>query len=166
VAGNMLALTAPIVLTPLVTYLKPENYDFAKFREIELVDDSAIRDGVSAKPPAGSEKRNDISEAEPGTSSTQEQERADLLRARNIALGAALFIAISMTILWPIPMYGTGYIFSKGFFTGWIVFTFIWGFFGAVTITCFPLWQSRRQIVAFLTAVFGGLSGRKQEEVI
>jgi hypothetical protein len=166
VAGNMLALTAPIILTPLITYIKPENYDFANFWEIELVDDSTIRDGVSAKPPARSEKRLDISEAEPGTSPTQEQERADLLRARNIALGAALFIAISMTVLWPIPMYGTGYIFSKGFFTGWIVFTFIWGFFGAVTITCFPLWQSRRQIVAFLTAVFGGLSGRKQEEVI
>ncbi|KAJ0415136.1 Sodium:solute symporter family-domain-containing protein [Aspergillus carlsbadensis] len=152
VAGNMLALTAPIVLTPLITYIKPENYDFAKFRQIELVDDSAIRQGVSEKPPARSEKRHD------------EEERAELLKARNIALGAALFIAISMTILWPIPMYGTGYIFSKGFFTGWIVFTFIWGFFGAITITCFPLWQSRREITAFLGAVVGGLSGRKADQ--
>jgi hypothetical protein len=166
----MLALTAPIILTPLITYLKPENYDFAKFREIELVDDSAIRDGVAVKPPSRNEKSHEVSEAEPGLSngevaSAQEQERADLLRARNIALGAALFIAISMTILWPIPMYGTGYIFSKGFFTGWIAFTFIWGFFGAITITRFPLWQSRREITAFLGAVVGGLSGQKHEQV-
>jgi hypothetical protein len=166
----MLALTAPIVLTPLITYLKPENYDFAKFCEIELVDDSALREGVAEKPPARSEKGHRVLEAEPELgsgviTSAQEQERADLLRARNIALGAALFIAVSMTILWPIPMYGTGYIFSKGFFTGWIVFTFIWGFFGAITITCFPLWQSRGEITAFLSAVVGGLSGQKHEEV-
>ena len=34
VAGNMLALTAPIVLTPLITYLKPENYDFEQFKDL------------------------------------------------------------------------------------------------------------------------------------
>jgi hypothetical protein len=166
----MLALTAPIVLTPLITYLKPENYDFAKFREIELVDDSAIRDGVAVKHPGRNEKSHDVFEAEPGLSnremaSAQEHEDSDLLRARNIALGAAFFIAISMTILWPIPMYGTGYVFSKRFFTGWIVVTFIWGFFGAITITCFPLWQSRREITAFLGTVVGGLSGQKHEQV-
>ncbi|KAL4864552.1 hypothetical protein BDV12DRAFT_200977 [Aspergillus spectabilis] len=51
VAGNMLALTAPIVLTPLVTYNHPENYDFAKFQEIELVDDSNIPGSEKAQPP-------------------------------------------------------------------------------------------------------------------
>ncbi|KAL3481042.1 Sodium:solute symporter family-domain-containing protein [Aspergillus californicus] len=146
VAGNMLALTAPIVLTPLITYISPENYDFAKFNEIELVDDSAI---------SGSGKTQDA------LAVTTVEERRALLRSRNIALGAALFIAVSMTILWPIPMYGTGYIFSKRFFTGWIVVTFIWAFFGAITITCLPLWQSRREIRAFFKAVLGGSSARE-----
>ena len=58
--------------------------------------------------------------------------------------------------LWPIPLYGTSYIFSKQFFTGWIVVTFIWGFFGAITITLLPLWESRREILLFIRAVLGG----------
>lgn len=152
----MLALTAPIVLTPLITYLRPENYDFKRFQEIELVDDSAISGSGKASPGHGAREITAIAQ----------EERVELLRARNIALGAALFIAISMTILWPIPMYGTGYIFSKRFFTGWIVVTFIWAFFGAITITCLPLWQSRRQVRAFFAAVLGGSSGHGKEEDI
>ena len=53
-------------------------------------------------------------------------------------------------------MYGTSYVFSKKFFTGWIVVTFIWGFFGAITITLVPLWESRKEIVLFIRAVLGG----------
>ncbi|KAL4878124.1 Sodium:solute symporter family-domain-containing protein [Aspergillus karnatakaensis] len=173
VAGNMLALTAPIVLTPLITYMKPENYDFEKFQEIQLVDDSSISGPSKSQSTLESELKSPS--PNPALQETQEclaasqSERAELLKARNIALGAALFVAIAMTILWPIPMYGTGYVFSKGFFTGWIVFTFIWGFFGAITITCLPLWQSRRQIRTFFVQVVGGAgdgqAGAVEDEV-
>ncbi|KAL4793132.1 hypothetical protein BDV19DRAFT_380416 [Aspergillus venezuelensis] len=137
VAGNMLVLTAPIVLPPLVTYLHPLR--LCQVSRDRTVDDSSISNSEKA-----------------AFSSSVDQERIELLRAPNIALSAALYIAISMTILWPIPMYGTGYIFSKGFFTGWIVFTFIWGFFGATVITCLPLWQSRQQICIFFAAALRG----------
>lgn len=40
------------------------------------------------------------------------------------------------------------------------------GMFGAITITCLPLWQSRRQIRDFFAAVFGGLSDRGQAKII
>ncbi|KAK9794187.1 putative urea active transporter protein [Seiridium cardinale] len=45
----MLALLAPVELTPLITYIKLENYDFEKFKELKQVDDTAfaidIKDG-------------------------------------------------------------------------------------------------------------------------
>lgn len=47
------------------------------------------------------------------TTVTTQEEHFELLRARNIALGAPLFIAIFMTILWPVPWYGTGDIFQS-----------------------------------------------------
>ncbi|KPM46492.1 Urea active transporter [Neonectria ditissima] len=149
VAGNMLALTAPIILTPLITYLKPDNYDFAKFKELQQVDDSGFdidskTEGVVIK--TAQEK----TEAELKNLEVIEK---DLYQARNFALGAAIFIAISLTILWPIPMYGTSYIFSKPFFTGWIVVTFIWAFFGAMVVTLLPLVESRREIYLFIRAV-------------
>jgi hypothetical protein len=60
-------------------------------------------------------------------------------------------------------MYETVYTFSKNF-TGLIAFTFIWPFFGAVTVTGLPLWESRRDIVLFFRSIFGDLSGRRKEK--
>jgi hypothetical protein len=44
-----------------------------------------------------------------------------------------------VTILWPIPMYGTGYVFFKGFYyTGWIVHIHIgvlWGNYEHLLLT-------------------------------
>ncbi|KAL4910375.1 hypothetical protein BDW74DRAFT_165433 [Aspergillus multicolor] len=112
VAGNMLALTTPIVLTPLITYIHPENYDFRNFEEIKLVDDSSIATEAESEM-AQEQTQNKTTNAQAVTPiqipEEAENERVGLLRARNIALGAALFIAISMTIFWPIPMYGTGH---------------------------------------------------------
>ncbi|EEU37119.1 uncharacterized protein NECHADRAFT_97322 [Fusarium vanettenii 77-13-4] len=149
VAGNMLALTAPIILTPLITYLKPDNYDFEKFKELQQVDDSGF--DVKAQTEGGTVKSaQERTEAELANLQGIEKE---LYVARNYALGAALFIAISLTILWPIPMYGTSYVFSKSFFTGWIVVTFIWAFFGAIVVTLLPIVESRREIYLFIRAV-------------
>jgi hypothetical protein len=53
-------------------------------------------------------------------------------------------------------MYGSSYIFSKSFFTGWIVVTFIWGFFGAIVITILPIFESRQDIALFFKAIFKG----------
>ncbi|KAL4928083.1 uncharacterized protein BDV17DRAFT_292102 [Aspergillus undulatus] len=111
VAGNMLALTAPIVLTPLTTYIHPENYDFARFEEIQLVDYSNISGGRTAQ----DNKGNTIVLESQEALAFAHLECSELLRSRNIALGAALFIAVSITILWPFPMYDTAYTFSKNF---------------------------------------------------
>lgn len=152
VAGNMLALLAPVVLTPLITYIKPEDYDFEKFKELKQVDDTAFAIDIKDGNPA---IKSAVERTEAELQNHEAIER-QLLKARNIALGLALFIAISMTILWPIPMYGSSYVFSKNFFTGWIVVTFIWAFFGAITITCVPLWESRKDILLFFRSVFKG----------
>lgn len=90
----MLALTAPIILTPLITYLKPENYDFEKFKELQQVDDSgfdvkAQTEGVAVK------TAQERTEAELVNLQGIEKE---LYVARNYALGAALFIAVSLTM--------------------------------------------------------------------
>jgi hypothetical protein len=53
-------------------------------------------------------------------------------------------------------MYGSSYIFSKSFFTGWIVVTFIWGFFGAIVITILPIFESRQDIALFFKAIIKG----------
>ncbi|TVY20827.1 putative urea active transporter 1, partial [Lachnellula arida] len=154
VAGNMLALTAPIVLTPLITYISPEDYDFERFKDLQQVDDRDFdaANGINDTKTVGEKTRKEVAAIE--------QNSAELLKARNLAIGAALFVMISLTILWPIPMYATGYIFSQKFFTGWIVVMFIWAFFGAITITGLPLWESRVNIEIFFRSIWRELFGR------
>jgi len=59
-------------------------------------------------------------------------------------------------------MYESGYVFSKKFFTGWIAFTFVRGFFGAITITGLPLWESRREIQLFFSSIVDDVRGRRK----
>lgn len=95
VAGNMLALTAPIVLTPLITFIKPENYDFEKFKELEQVDDSSFDKKALQSSDAKIKTARERTDEE-----LQNLQRIEkpLLKARNLALGAALFIAVSITM--------------------------------------------------------------------
>ena len=43
-------------------------------------------------------------------------------------------------------MYGSGYIFSKPFFTGWVSVGIFWLFCSASAVGIFPLWQGRKTI--------------------
>ncbi|KAK9770284.1 putative urea active transporter protein [Seiridium cardinale] len=101
------ALLAPVELTPLITYIKLENYDFEKFKELKQVDDTAfaidIKDGHLPIKTAVERTEEELQ--------NYEAMEAEPLSAMNIALGLGLFIAISMTILWPIPMLDSGYIY-------------------------------------------------------
>ncbi|KAJ4361273.1 hypothetical protein N0V95_002042 [Ascochyta clinopodiicola] len=78
-----------------------------------------------------------------------------LKRAGLKALVMALALCLAFLILWPIPMYGSRYIFSKQFFTGWIVVVFLWAFFAAIAITCTPIWEGRKDIARFFAFAFG-----------
>ncbi|KAF7557743.1 hypothetical protein G7Z17_g459 [Cylindrodendrum hubeiense] len=94
VAGNMLALTAPIILTPLITYIKPDNYDFEKFKELQQVDDSDFDPKVQNEGAS-------VQDAQQRTYNelvNLERIEKPLLHARNFALAVALFISISMTM--------------------------------------------------------------------
>lgn len=49
------------------------------------------------------------------------EEQHKLFRASRIAKMMTVVLTLALLILWPMPMYGTGYIFSKKFFTGRVV---------------------------------------------
>lgn len=53
-------------------------------------------------------------------------------------------------------MYASSYVFSKGFFKGWIVVVFLWAFFATFTITLLPIWESRHSLVMFARYVVSG----------
>lgn len=57
-------------------------------------------------------------------------------------------------------MYGSGYIFSKKFFTGWIVVLFIWIWITAFVVIIGPIWEGRQGIYNTFRGIYWDLTGR------
>ena len=125
-AGNVVALLSPMVFIPVLTYaFGPQNYDYKTMALIRLGDDTDI--AVAAD--------TDL-ESIPGTQTVldaqqSEKEQAMLKRASVIAKSMTVFMTVALLVLWPMPMYGSGYVFSKKFFTGWVVVGILWLFCSA-----------------------------------
>jgi hypothetical protein len=111
-AGNVTALLSPIIFVPIFTYaFGRQNYDWVSMREIRKGDDSEIIRRASVD----TEIQREIA------ARTAEQEAAEqtkLNKAAIISRSLTGFMTIALLVLWPMPLYGTGYIFSKKFFTG------------------------------------------------
>ncbi|KZO97506.1 hypothetical protein CALVIDRAFT_549294 [Calocera viscosa TUFC12733] len=136
-AGNISAIGIPLLLVPIITWLKPDNFEFATFRDIKKVDDTSF-DEMHGLSHVQAEKTHEVN----GGALDNRQ----LLRARNIAGAVSLLFVLFYLVLFPLPLYGTNYVFSRSFFTGWIVVAFLWAWFASIVIICFPLLEGRKAI--------------------
>ena len=111
-AGNVVALLSPLVFVPFFTFaFGRQKYDWESMKAIRKGDDTDIIRRASV----------DL-ERDPGHSTTSaDQEAAEQAKLRKSALIArslTVFMTLALLVLWPMPMYGSNYVFSKKFFTG------------------------------------------------
>lgn len=163
VIGNATSLVSGAVYSIALTYLLgADAFDWSRLQtDIRVVDDSDIK-GLT---------RAQLAEQTAHEHLTPEAER-NLKRGKRTAIIVACVLCAVFVIVWPIPMYGTGYVFSKPFFRFWVALTFLWAFGAAGVITVMPLVEGRGAVVRFFsTMVVGGkgnvLDGQavKAEEV-
>ncbi len=111
-AGNVVALLSPCLFIPVLTYaLKPQRYDWVSMKAIRRGDDHDIAKSahVDLEDVPG-ERRASIAD------STEEMTK--LKRASRIARVMTVLMTLCLLVLFPMPLYGSGYVFSKPFFTG------------------------------------------------
>uniref|UniRef100_A0A060T9S5 ARAD1D16852p n=1 Tax=Blastobotrys adeninivorans TaxID=409370 RepID=A0A060T9S5_BLAAD len=150
-AGNVVALLSPVVFVPFFTYVFGKaNYDWKSMKMIRAdhIDDDDTTD---------SSESDDNGEVGERVAAIQEQ---SLKRAALIARIVCVVLAISFIIVWPMPMYGTSYVFSKKFFTGWIVVGFIWLFYTLFFVGLFPIYQGLSSIRRVCMGIFGDVTGK------
>ena len=63
-------------------------------------------------------------------------------RARRLAYWSCAVFFVLAIILFPFTFYGTGYIFTKAAFTGWVVMSLIWVFFSGLACIVWPIVES------------------------
>lgn len=64
------------------------------------------------------------------------------------------------------PMYGTGYIFSKPFFTGWVTVGIIWLCCSFVGVGLFPVFESRKTLARTVKSIYLDVTGRSHPKTI
>jgi hypothetical protein len=152
--GNVAALLSPCIFVPVLTYaFGKQNYDWVSMKEIRKGDDHdlAAKAGMDLEQLPG-ERRQSVIEAE--------EENTKLNKAFKIASTMTVILTLALLILWPMPMYGTGYIFSQKFFTGWISVGILWLFCSAFAVGIFPVWQGRKTIAHTFKYMFLDATGK------
>ena len=155
-AGNVVALLSPLIFIPILTYaFGPASYDWKSMAAIRLGDDTDIAHAAST----------DL-ESIPGTQTVldaqmSEKEQAKLQRASLIAKSMTVFMTVALLVLWPMPMYGSGYVFSRKFFTGWVVVGILWIFGSLGCVGLYPLWEGRKSLVRVGRGIMLDLRGGK-----
>merc|ERR1711977_108021 len=80
-------------------------------------------------------------------------------RASKIAGWTTVTMTLVLLVLWPMPLYGTGYVFSKKFFTGWVVVGIMWLGFSSCCVGLFPLWEGRTSMARTAKAIWRDING-------
>ena len=162
-AGNLAAIMTGLIVSVSVSLAKPETFDWDVTRSINAASaktpDSATDDphhNQTLAPVIAEEKemREDAAALE---------EPSKLRSAFKVACIASFVLTFTMDFLIPIPMFLSHYIFSQGFFTAWVIISFIWVFCSAAITTILPLWETAEFFGDFFKEVGVDLRGRKKE---
>lgn len=163
-AGNLAAIMTGLIVTSVVSLIKPDDFDWEITRAINAV---PVSEGVrqpgyetpdSVKPPTAREKDGEktappspaIAPSEADAEATLHVQSSDvtdspssLRSAFKLACISSFVLTFILDFLLPMPMFFSHYIFSKGFFTAWVIISFIWVFVSSA-ISCFlPIWETR-----------------------
>ncbi|KAA8895361.1 Sodium:solute symporter family-domain-containing protein [Sphaerosporella brunnea] len=155
-AGNVVALLSPFLFVPLLTFaFGADNYDYESMRAISRADDHDLAQAANIDlglVPG----ENRASHAD------EEEEQKQLSRAAFISRTITAIMTISLLVLWPMPMYGSGYIFSKKFFTGWVSVGILWLFFSSTCVGLYPLWEGRHSMAHTIKSMYLDFTGKKK----
>jgi hypothetical protein len=176
-AGNLAAVLMGCLITVVVSLVKPDNFDWEITRSINAV--THIIEGestpttsitpTSASPPEKSSPTLQPNQSSNLTASPLPQlhqtltsqsstslnddailENPKLLnRSFKFACYSSLTLTLLMDLIIPIPMFLSHYIFSKGFFLGWIVVGFLWVAFALGVCGVLPVWEARGFVSGF-----------------
>lgn len=144
-AGNLAAVMTGLIVSVAVSLARPQPFDWEVTRLINApgVLSSTNPDSASDDPNNNKELATVIDEEkEMREDAAAVEEPLKLQSAFKLACIASFVLTFIMDFLIPIPMFLSRYIFSQGFFTAWVIISFIWVFCSAAITTILPLWET------------------------
>ncbi|GLA04125.1 hypothetical protein AnigIFM60653_004164 [Aspergillus niger] len=129
VYGTVASAFSPIVYSVVITLVKPQRYDWAEFRKEKLGLERLDSDSDITVNDHGSEEQQTRASFDP----------QELKRWGRIAAFWSIATFLGHWVLWPLPMYGSKYVFGKGFFTAWVIVGILWLWITMLVAIFYPL---------------------------
>ncbi|KZV81964.1 Na+/solute symporter [Exidia glandulosa HHB12029] len=155
-AGNLGAIMTGLILSVAVSLIWPGDFDWEVTRAINASTHSEVSSQTEQSPAttdaAPSKEKEAEAEAERSSPSSVDPEdvepeephdSASLRSAFRLACISSFVLTLAMDFLIPMPMFFSHYVFSRGFFTAWVVISFLWVFASAATSCILPIWETR-----------------------
>lgn len=167
-AGNLAALISGGLISAVISWINPDNYTFDGTRSLQQVTDDMVgtpgsnNSSVEALDEKKSQKEAttiQVGGAKDDTGFDQEED-AKLARAARFARWSSGILTVVLILLWPLPMFFSNYVFSRNFYTGWVILSIIWAICSTIAVTIYPIWESRDAIGVVFKGIFVFLTRR------
>lgn len=110
--GTVASCFSPIVYSLVITFLKPQRYDWADFKKeklaLEKLDSNLTTAHQDQRP-----VQNQLNGLEDGAVRSSASDAQELKRWGRIAAFWSIATFLGHWVIWPLPMYGSGYVFEK-----------------------------------------------------
>lgn len=156
-AGNMASVLTGLILTVVISYMKPDDFDWEVTRAINAPEagQSAIIVQTSGEDPHHDLETVQNKEKEMIEDKIVVEDPTRLQKTFVTAVIVSGVLSFIMDFVIPVPMFLSHYVFSKPFFTAWVVISFIWVFSAMFLCGILPILETRRSFKSLVIEIFG-----------
>lgn len=128
--GNIVSITVGAGVVIIGSLVKPQNFNFELMKQKILVVDDRIRSMIE-----------------------KDTDDMQLRRDAKFTYRYAIALSLVLVVVWPLPLYFSGYIFSLQVYSLWVGIAVVWASIAACTIVLLPLVESRAGIMQVLKKI-------------
>jgi len=123
--GNVVAILSSGFICVVISLAQNKKYDWAQLNTHMKIVEGDMSEQVKAE----------IAKAE--------QDEETLKKAFKFSVKGGGILTIICVVIWPLPLYFSGYVFDIGFYGMWVGIAIVWVSVAAFTIICMPIYEAR-----------------------
>ena len=172
--GSLTALLLPGTLSIIISFIKPEKFDWEKLKQVNLLVDGDSSSEVEIDndtPTIPKEKQDgvEVNFESDETSSLEQQQQsqaASQLTVKEmdfwikISTGSVIFILLVTWVIWPMSVY-QDWVFTASYFKGYVTVALIWLYTTLIVIGLVPFYTGRHSAAKVFRGVYNDYIRRK-----
>jgi len=123
--GNVVAILSSGLICVVISLAQNKKYDWAELNTHMKIVEADMTESVKAE----------IAQAA--------QDEETLKKAYKFSLKGGGILTIICVVIWPLPLYFSGYVFDFGFYGLWVGIAIVWVSIAAFCIICIPIYEAR-----------------------